>query len=90
MIEPPRRFPPPWEIEDNGACFIFRDANGQALSHVMRRSPAGVPLRDYSRARKRGASPSTSPSCRSCCGVGDPCHVIRITAATMITQVTTL
>jgi hypothetical protein len=24
------------------------------------------------------------------CGVGDPCHVIRITAATMITQVTTL
>ena len=29
-------------------------------------------------------------SCRTCCGVGDPCHVISITAATMITQVTTL
>jgi len=22
---PDRRFPPPWEIEDNGACFIVRD-----------------------------------------------------------------
>jgi hypothetical protein len=22
-----RRFPPPWEIEDNGACFIVRDNN---------------------------------------------------------------
>ena len=21
----PRRFPPPWTIEDNGACFIVRD-----------------------------------------------------------------
>ena len=50
------------------AELIVRDANGQALSHVMRRSPAGVPLRDYSRARKRGASPSTSPSCWTCCG----------------------
>ena len=29
-------------------------------------------------------------SCRAYCGVCDPCHVIRITAATMITQVTTL
>ena len=32
MIEPPRRFPPPWEIEDNGACFIIHDANGRALA----------------------------------------------------------
>jgi hypothetical protein len=29
-------------------------------------------------------------SCRACCRVCDPRHVIRITAATMITQVTTL
>ena len=41
----PRRFTPPWDIEDNGACFIVRDANGQALSYVYyRMSPAGVPL----------------------------------------------
>jgi hypothetical protein len=32
--ERPRRFPPPWDIEDNGACFIVRDNNGQALSYV--------------------------------------------------------
>jgi hypothetical protein len=32
MSEPPRRFPPPWEIEDNGACFIIHDANGRALA----------------------------------------------------------
>jgi hypothetical protein len=31
---PHRRFTPPWDIEDNGACFIIRDHNGQALSYV--------------------------------------------------------
>ena len=31
----PRRFPPPWTLdEQNEACFIVRDANGQALAHV--------------------------------------------------------
>jgi hypothetical protein len=25
---PDRRFAPPWDIEDNGECFIVRDANG--------------------------------------------------------------
>jgi hypothetical protein len=45
MVDHPRRFTPPWDIEDNGACFIVRDANGQALSYVYyRMSPAGVPL----------------------------------------------
>jgi hypothetical protein len=29
-----RRFSPPWDIEDNGSCFIIRDANGQPLSYV--------------------------------------------------------
>ena len=29
-----RRFPPPWTIEEhNDACFIVRDANGQALGY---------------------------------------------------------
>jgi hypothetical protein len=27
MIEPTCRFTPPWDIEDNGACFIIRDEN---------------------------------------------------------------
>ena len=30
---PPRRFPPPWDIEEhNRSCFIVRDNNGQALA----------------------------------------------------------
>jgi hypothetical protein len=29
-----RRFPPPWTLEENNdACFIVRDANGQALGY---------------------------------------------------------
>jgi hypothetical protein len=50
-----RRFTSPWDIEDNGACFIIRDANGQALSHVYyenepgRRTAAGLLSRDEAR-----------------------------------------
>jgi hypothetical protein len=29
-----RHFPPPWEIDDNGACFIIRDHKGQALAYI--------------------------------------------------------
>ena len=30
----PRRFPPPWTLEENNdACFIVRDKNGQALAY---------------------------------------------------------
>jgi hypothetical protein len=29
-----RRFPPPWSVEERPACFIVRDANGQALSYT--------------------------------------------------------
>ena len=35
MADRPRRFPPPWDIEEaNKACFIVRDHNGQALAYV--------------------------------------------------------
>jgi hypothetical protein len=40
------RATPPWDIEDNGACFIIRDSNGQALSYVYyekRRGPGSLP-----------------------------------------------
>ncbi len=30
----PRRFPPPWSVEESDACFIVRDAGGQALSYI--------------------------------------------------------
>ena len=49
------RFRPPWDIEDNGACFIIRDNNGQALSCVCyeqepgRRAAAEILTRDEAR-----------------------------------------
>ena len=30
----PRRFPPPWSIDEHEECFIVRDASGQALAYV--------------------------------------------------------
>jgi hypothetical protein len=51
-----RRFPPPWTIEENNnACFIVRDANGQALGYFYfkdepgRRSAAKLLTRDEAR-----------------------------------------
>jgi hypothetical protein len=29
-----RRFPTPWTTEETDACFIVRDANGQARAYV--------------------------------------------------------
>jgi len=52
LTDKPRRFTPPWDIEDNGACFIVRDHSvsrlGQALSRQRPESrshdPAGVKI----------------------------------------------
>jgi hypothetical protein len=50
-----RRFPPPWSIEEQPACFIVRDANGQALAYVYcedepgRRSGAKLLTKDEAR-----------------------------------------
>ena len=52
---PDRHFPPPWRVEDKGACFIVRDGNGQALAYVYyeeepgRRNAAGLLTRDEAR-----------------------------------------
>ncbi len=52
-MPPARRFPPPWMVEEhNDACFIVRDANGQALGYFYfedepgRRSAANLLTRD--------------------------------------------
>jgi hypothetical protein len=29
-----RRFPPSWTTEETDACYIVRDANGQAMAYV--------------------------------------------------------
>jgi hypothetical protein len=50
-----RRFPPPWSVEEQDACFIVRDHDGQALAHVYfgdepgRRSAAKLLTRDEAR-----------------------------------------
>jgi len=56
MTDHPRRFPPPWIVEDhNDACFIVKDQNGHALAYVYyeeepgRRSAANLMTRDESR-----------------------------------------
>ena len=37
----PRHFSPPWTVDDNGSCFIVRDANGRPLSYVYYENEAG-------------------------------------------------
>ena len=55
MSLPARRFPPPWSVEETDACFIVRDANGQALTYVYfeevpgRRAAAKLLTRDGAR-----------------------------------------
>jgi hypothetical protein len=55
MTDAARRFPAPWSIDDNGACFIVKDKNGQALSYVYyevepgRRTAAGLLTKDEAR-----------------------------------------
>ena len=49
------RFPPPWTVEETEACFIVRDATGQALAYVYfeeepgRRAAAKLRTRDEAR-----------------------------------------
>jgi len=56
VAKAPRRFPPPWDIEEvNKACFIVRDNNGQALAYIYfeeepgRRTAANLLSRDETR-----------------------------------------
>ena len=50
-----RRFPPPRSVEEQDACFVVRDRNGQALAYVYfedepgRRSAAKLLTRDEAR-----------------------------------------
>jgi len=33
-VTPPRRFPPPWSVEDIGAAFVVNDSTRQKLAYV--------------------------------------------------------
>jgi hypothetical protein len=39
---PPRRFPPPWSVEEWDACYVVPDHNGQALAYVYFEDEPGV------------------------------------------------
>ncbi len=63
-----RRFPPSWSVEEQAACFMVRDHNGQQLAYVYfeeelgRRSAAKLLTRDE--ARRIAANIAIL---RSCC-----------------------
>ena len=52
---PQRRFPPPWDVEDSGACFTVSDANNFTVAYVYfesepgRRSAARLMTKDEAR-----------------------------------------
>ena len=55
VMSEPRRFPPPWIVDETDACFIIRDGNRQAVAYVYcedepgRRSTANLLTRDEAR-----------------------------------------
>ena len=54
----PRRFPPPWSIEERLESFIVKDANGQQIAYLYF---ADEPQRQM-RARPRRSCQSASSS----------------------------
>jgi hypothetical protein len=43
-VTSPRRFPPPWRVEEQASRFVVRDANGQALGYFYFRGGTSTPI----------------------------------------------
>jgi hypothetical protein len=52
----PRRFPPPWSVEETDTCFVVRDANGHALAYVHFEDERGEVCGGSSPSPRRGAA----------------------------------
>jgi hypothetical protein len=39
---PAGRFPPPWSVEEQDACFVVRDQNGQQLAYIYFENEPGA------------------------------------------------
>ena len=64
-----RRFPPPRAAEETDACFIVRDANGQALAYVYFEEELG--RRSAAKLLTRGRGPAHRRQHRQAAGVVD-------------------
>ena len=52
-------FPLPWSVEETPACFVVRDRNGQALSHVYFEDNPAAKLLRREEARQVAAKVAT-------------------------------
>ena len=84
QVRPPRRFPPPWRVEEITESFYIRDDNGQALAYVYfedepgRRGVMKRPTKDE--ARRIAANMAKLPdsfgrSCARILGLPQEPHV---------------
>jgi len=52
----PRRFPPPWSVDETGACFIVKDGAGQTLAYVYFEDEPGAPVCGKPAHQRRSAA----------------------------------
>ena len=64
-----RHFPPPWSVEEQSACFVVRDHNGQQLAYVYFEDEPGEDRRpNYWSGTRQDGLRQISPRCRSLLG----------------------
>src|SRR5262249_46661840 len=76
-LMPTRRFPAPWSVEEQTACFVVRDNSGQALAYCISRMSRGADRRqNYWSGTKRDGLRRILQSCQAF-SRGHPASAIR-------------